>query len=220
MDSFDITKEGYAVIPNDTHISKWVKENQRLDFDQNALPFILEHINKNDFVIDCGANIGAYSFAFLNKGAFVLSFEPNKEAFDCLKYNLKDYPNSHIFNYAVGAFSGKVNVIKSPNAGASICERSKDGDIELRAIDSFNLERVDFIKIDVEGFELDVLRGAVKTIQKFKPKLYIEINEGTLAKMGVTPKNVFDFLDLFKYEYSNIYKEQKMEGLQYDIICW
>lgn len=215
-----ITKEGHAIIESDSHIGKWVVENKRLDFDQNAIPLIMKHIKESDFVIDCGANIGAYTYAFLNKADFVLSFEPNNEAFECLKYNTKFFPNSHIFNYAVGAISGKVNVVRDINAGASHCVMIEGGEIEMRTIDSFKLERCDFIKIDVEGFELDVLQGAIKTIQKCKPKMYIEINEGTLARCGTTPEQVFEFLDIFGYKYTNIYPHQPMEGAQYDIICY
>lgn len=225
MDNFKlrkmkITNEGYAIIENDTHIGKWVEKNKRLDFDQNALPLILPHIKETDFVIDCGANIGAYTFAFLGSADFVLSFEPNKEAFECLQYNTKHYVHSHIFNYAIGAVSGRVKVVKDINAGASHCILASDGDIEMRAIDSFKLKKCDFIKIDVEGFEVDVLRGAIKTIQEFKPKMYIEINEGALARYGTSPKDIFDFLDIFGYKYHNIYAEQPMEGAQYDIICY
>lgn len=220
MANFELTNEGYAVIPTDTHIGKWVKENKRLDFDQNAIPLIMEFIKDSDCVIDCGANIGAYSFAFLQKADFVISFESNSDAFECLKYNLKYFPNSHIFNYALGSVSGRVNVVKDLNAGASHCILAQDGEIEVRTIDSYKIKKVDFIKIDCEGFELEILKGAIKTIQNNKPKLYIEINEGALKRMGSTGKDIFDFLDLFNYQYRNIYEGQPMDGEQYDIICW
>lgn len=216
----EITKQGFAVIENDTHIGKWVKENKRLDFDQNAIPLILKHININDFVVDAGANIGAYSYAFLKKANFVLSFESNPEAYECLKYNLKSFENSFCYNLALGSMAGKVEIVKDINAGASHCKMSPNGTVDMITIDSFNLQKCDFIKIDCEGFEVDILRGAIKTIQKFHPKMYIEVNRGALERAGATASDLFNFLDLFNYKYENIYSHEPMQGEQFDIICF
>ena len=216
-----ITNEGYAIISDDTHIGKWVKQNKRLDFDQNTLPFILKYIKKGDVIIDAGANIGAYSYAFLNKteDGLVVSFEPNQDAFECLSYNLQFYKNSVVFNCALGDKSGKVSIVKDKNAGATHCVFDPVGDINMRTIDSYNLQKVDFIKIDVEGFESFVLTGAIKTIQKFKPTMLIEINRGALEKNGMTSENIFSFLYMMGYSCKNIYPNEIMGGEQYDIIC-
>lgn len=215
-----ITKAGFAIIDNDTHIGKWIEESGRLDFDQNALPLILEFIKDGDVVIDAGANVGAYSFAFKDKASEVICFEPNPKAFECLKYNLSKFDNVFLMNSALGIEPGKGIIIDNENAGASFVNLNTKGNIRVSTIDIFNIPKVDFIKIDVEGFELKVLQGAIKTIQKFKPKLYIEINSETLKRCNATAHDIFYFLDIFKYNYRNIYEEQPMDGLQYDIICW
>jgi len=62
------TKEGWAILENDTHIGLWVQQNKRLDFDQNSLPVVLPYIKAGDTVVDIGANIGAYSYAFFKQG--------------------------------------------------------------------------------------------------------------------------------------------------------
>jgi hypothetical protein len=49
---------GIALLEHDTHLSKWVVEHNRLDFDQNVLPFVLPHIKEGDVVLDAGANLG------------------------------------------------------------------------------------------------------------------------------------------------------------------
>ena len=224
MDSFELTNEGFAVIKGDTHLAVWVKEHKTLAFDTNALPYIMEFIKEGDIVVDAGANIGCYSYAFKDKAKEVICFEPNPDAFDCLKYNLSKFPNVFLMNVALGSRVGYVNVVKQANAGATFVEyeivEKPKGCIQISTLDRFNLPKVDFIKIDVEGFELALLQGGIKTITRDKPKLYIEINEGTLARCGVTPKNIFEFLDNLGYQYRNIYPNQKMEGEQYDIICW
>ena len=62
-----ITKEGIAILENDTHISKWVEESGKLDHDQNDIPLILKYINEGDTVVDCGAFIGDHTIAYLNR---------------------------------------------------------------------------------------------------------------------------------------------------------
>lgn len=218
-----ITEQGFAVVETDSHISKWVIENKRLDFDQNSMPEILRYINEGDSIIDVGANIGCYSYGFLNKighEGHIVCYECNPTAFECLKYNLGKYDNVMLFKIAIGDMTGNVKIAEDINLGASHCYLDPEGHIPMRTIDSFNLQKVDFIKIDAEGWELHILRGAAETIKKFHPKLYIEINKGTLARCGVTADEIFSFLNVNGYSYNNIYREQLMEGDQYDIICF
>ena len=221
----EIIDNNIAIIQRDTHISKWVKENNRLDFDQNVLPVLLPFIKEGDVVIDVGANIGAYTKAFIEKAGdsgFIYCFEPNKEAFECLQYNIRN-ENSHLFNVALGSTGGKVRVLSDSehpnNIGMNFCDAVNSGDINLMTLDKFELEKCDFIKIDVEGWELEVLIGANNTIDKYKPNLYIEINERALRRNHLIPLDIFSWLTKKGYSFRNIYKEQQMRGEQYDIIC-
>ena len=84
---------------------------------------------------------------------------------------------------------------------------------------SENVSNIDFIKIDVEGYELDVLVGGKETINKFKPTMLIEINDMTLERQGVNRQQIFDWLTENNYIYRNIYKEQGLNDSQLDIIC-
>lgn len=215
-----ITKEGFAVLENDTHIGKWVEEHGRLDFDQNSLPFILKYIPNDAVVIDAGANIGCYSYAFKDKALLVICFEPNEEIFKCLDYNLRPFHNVIVYNEALGSKFGFVKTVtENDNVGMTYCKDAENG-IQIKTIDSMKLNKCDFIKIDVEGYELEVLKGAIETITKYKPKLYIEINTHTLKRKELTPLDIFDFLYKHNYKFKNIYPHGNMEGDQYDIICW
>jgi FkbM family methyltransferase len=214
---------GIAILENDTHISKWVVENKRLDFDQNVLPILLRYINEGDYVLDAGANIGCYSYAFLNKiskRGMLYAFEPSIDTFECLEYNLGEYRNVRLYNEALSYKQGYCKVIEeNDNKGMNFCEEVKDKGISVRTIDSLNLRKIDFIKIDVEGDELNVLIGAYDTIKKFKPTLYIEINKHTLERKGLNKLDIFTWLDKNGYTYSNIYAEQGFNDLQFDIIA-
>lgn len=213
-----------AILENDTHLSKWVKEHKRLDFDQNALPVVLPFIKDGDVVIDAGANIGCYAYAFLNKigaNGFLYAFEPADESFECLEHNLKSFNNVELFNSALSFKEGYCTVVReNNNVGMNYVIESKKSDtIKVNTIDNLHLSKLDFIKIDVEGDELNVLIGANTTINKLKPTMYIEINSHTLRRKGLTKLDIFNWLDKHNYSYKNIYDGQGFNDEQFDIIA-
>lgn len=219
-----ILENGIAILEHDSHIGKWVIETGKLDFDGNVLPYLLPYINDGDTVLDAGANIGCYSFAFLNKigeKGNVLCFEPSEESFECLVHNLGKYSNVYLYQKALGSKIGSCKIIReNNNVGMNFCEELKNG-IELNVvnIDSLGLEKLDFIKIDVESYELDVLIGGYNTINKHKPTMFIEINESTLSRKGLTKLDIFGWLEKNNYSYKNIYPNQGLNDSQFDIIC-
>jgi FkbM family methyltransferase len=148
----------------------------------------------------------------------VLAFEPNKEAFECLNYNLGQYNNTQCYNLAVGEKVGKISIDDScVNKGMAHIKEGND--IDVITLDLVSLTSLNFIKIDCEGFEIEVLKGAKNTINHFKPIMLIEINDATLNRYGKDRKEVFELLDSYGYSYSNIYKWQGLNDSQLDIIC-
>lgn len=211
-----ITKHGFAVIEGDTHISKWAEESGRLDHDQNMLPLVLQHIKPGDLVIDAGAYIGDHTIAYANAGAMVFAFEPNPEAFKCLEHNLGD--EAILFNYGL-ADKERHYSVNSNNANYGMAYLSEGGDVPVITIDSLNLPRLDFIKIDVEGMELNVLKGGEISIVLHKPVMLIEINRATLERNGSSADKIFQWLTSHGYYFRNIYPDQNLEGEQFDILC-
>jgi FkbM family methyltransferase len=132
--------------------------------------------------VDVGANIGNHTI-FLAKftGArAVHSFEPNKQAFNYLVENLEKNDIVHRvnpYNMALGADEGTVSsiVVDENNLGASKVTTDKNGGIPMVTLDSvFEKQKVGVIKIDVEGFEPQVLMGASRTLERYLPDLFIE----------------------------------------------
>jgi len=222
-----------ALIKEDQCICRFVRESNRLDHDQNMLPEIFKHMKKGDVVIDCGAFIGDHTIAYakrVGETGTVFAFEPSKEAYECLKHNTKNEERVIIYNGGLGATIHKVNIMPvEGNAGMNYLvakdstaepHQYYDFNINVLTIDSLNLPKLDFIKIDCEGYELEVLKGGIETIKRLKPKMLIEINQMTLERSGLTREDIFTFLTDLGYKYKNIYNGQGLEDAQLDIICF
>ena len=213
--SVKILDNGIAVLKHDTHISSWVESCGRLDHDEYSLPIILEHINSGDVVIDGGAFIGDHTIAYLEavgESGSVLAFEPNPAAFQCLIHNC---PKAQAFNYGLCSHGGEAFLETCENVGASSVGESGQA-IKLMCLDELNLDRLDFIKLDVEGYEMKALQGGKGLIEKFRPKMWIEINYYALKKQGVKS----DAIMIFMYDYGyKVTAYPNPDGMQYDILC-
>lgn len=145
-------------------------------------------LENNDVVIDGGANVGMFSFLAAQKigrNGKIFAFEPlpqvNSIFRNSLPYNYAGGANIELVPWALGAKSDEsiLNFSKNDLLGASMCRGHHESTIKVRqvALDDFVLEqgldRVNFIKLDIEGMEREFLNGANNTIAKFKPKLSI-----------------------------------------------
>jgi FkbM family methyltransferase len=211
-----------AVIEGDDYISRWVEESGRLDHDQSMLPLILKHIIPGSTVLDVGAFIGDHTIAYARKvgqTGRVIAFEPSPEAFKCLKHNLKDFPQVDLRKECLSDESGTVSLSHvETNAGMTYAQKKK-GRTKAITLDSLELERVDFIKIDAEGFEHNILKGAEETIRKFKPVMVIEIVNDYLLKNHTSNNDVYIWLMEMGYDYRNIYPGKHLYEAQLDLLC-
>jgi len=142
-------------------------------------------VEEKDIVIDAGAWIGDFSAYAAHKKALVYAFEPFKPTCDILKrtanLNKTIIPVEYGLSDAVFTSYLQINSPAGHDNSIISKEEIKDGDnveeIRLTTIDDFvrenNLEKVDFIKADIEGYERNMLLGAKETLKKFAPKLAI-----------------------------------------------
>ncbi len=186
----------------------WMLEGEQL-WDSDILPVCLEHIKEGDTVIDAGAWIGGHAMAYAKKvGALgrVFAFEPNPFAFDCLVRNKQLYPNVHCIKAALGDRLHSVSLLVQNgwhDSGYVVENQKADKYVMMSPLDDYQLDP-NFIKIDVEGCELKVLKGAAKTIEKHIPVMVIEINRLALERQGSTREQVFDWLHGHDYVYQTI----------------
>ncbi|MCH5259480.1 MAG: FkbM family methyltransferase [Lachnospiraceae bacterium] len=161
-------------------------------YDGKNLEYLKEKIIKPGMVIlDIGANIGNHTVFFAKKcmAAHVYSIEPQKNVYEILEKNIS--LNSlddvcTIYNIALGESLGKADIAfyNRTNCGGTRLTMSDDGDIVMSTLDGMNLPDIDFVKIDVEGFEYNVLKGGEKLLRSMSPILYVEINDENYQKVS------------------------------------
>lgn len=140
--------------------------------------------DKGDVVIDAGAHYGFYTLQasrLVGNEGIVLAFEPHPRNHKGLLVNLhlNRIKNVKSFNTALGDSDGQTKLyIRSHSGAHSTFFRTKNWlNVKMSKIDTIvdklGFEKVDLIKIDAEGAELDILKGAIKTIKRYKPKITI-----------------------------------------------
>ncbi len=171
-------------------------------YEREILDDLYTYIEGGEILLDIGANIGNHTVYWATNNQFraIHSFEPVKAIFNILKKNIEiNQLDASVTCYNIGlGFSqskARISNVKRNNIGATSLVESSEGDIEINSIDNIvkDIGKVDFIKIDVEGFEIDVLNGAAETLKNWKPKIFIE----TFAE---NKKAVFSILSEYKYK--------------------
>lgn len=230
------TKEGYWIIEQDTHVGKWIEESGRLDHDRHLHALIEEGIKPGWICIDAGALYGDSTIGMCRatggEGA-VFAIEANKMAFDCLSKNAETFQSpTFLLNCALGeSHGGEAVHVMEENVGASKVSDSKNSEpsriettIKTASIDGIaidaNLERLDFIKIDCEGWEFKILKGAKNSLKKFRPLMLIEMNSFALSLQDSCYKDIYDFLLEMEYSWRIVQPEAGGGSPQYDILCW
>lgn len=157
----------------------------------------------NQCAIDIGANIGYHSIYMSKKFKQVYSFEPQKEIFNILNLNIKknNITNIITYNNAVGNENKEIKLSCSNNSiHNSIKKIDEDGceSVNMVRLDNIQeLNNISYIKIDVEGYEYNVLLGAINLIKKYRPIIIFE--EHNDIKTYVTPNSI-KLLEKLNYE--------------------
>lgn len=191
----------------------------------NDIDVFRAHISAGMTVLDCGANIGHHSVvysAIVGPSGRVIAIEPqrNLHGLACANVVINGCSNTEVIRYALGDKHGFVQMMaidysRRLNFGSFGLDHSTENNpseggevVPLIELDKLltvhypDLTRVDFIKLDVQSYELFVLKGAVGTVRKFRPKLFLEI-----APFGMYRKG---------YDYTDIYALLRSWGYRFD----
>lgn len=143
---------------------------------QDELDIFKKFTDANSVFLDIGANIGTITVAMAKTVKKVYAFEPIPDNLALLNENvrLNNLTNVEVHPVALGSKFGKVSMETDSGESGGFSIRG-EGDIELVTLDSVHTAPT-FMKIDVEGHELEVLKGGRKTIESHKPTIWFEVN--------------------------------------------
>lgn len=191
---------------NDLYVSAGIRETGVWSGDE--LDLLGQLIQPGQTVLDVGANMGTHTLAFCNfvgPAGCVHAFEPQRIMFQAMVASvaLNSWTNAHTHMKLVGAKKGAMRLPgirydEPSNFGMMTLAPDRDRaetlsylddeageEVEMITLDSLNLAACHLIKIDVEGMEIDVLRGAAKTIKAHRPLIYMECQPDERSKASL-----------------------------------
>ena len=168
-------------------------------------------------VIDVGTNIGEtlLNFAHTNRDGRNIGFEPVPHLYEKAKNNieLNEFANIELVNKGLSSVEETLSFYETSenNTGGTFLTRDDNTD-SIRSVQAVRLndfaeqnqlENISLIKIDVEGFEMEVLKGASEVLKRWEPTLFVEIDDNFLARQQSSATAVFDFLVSHGYKIKN-----------------
>jgi len=166
--------------------------------------FFEAHIKPGMTVVDVGANLGLYTLLFsrlVGNGGRVIAFEPDPLMFATLVRNCSDLDNINLFNAAVGSRSERRMFCPGVlNSGDNRLAASEETDalcglwVDVVKLDDIIERQVDFVKIDVQGWEFDVFRGMTGMLQK-GVEIFFEFWPYGLSQAGTDPESLLQYIE-------------------------
>ena len=157
-----------------------------------------KHILKN--CIDVGSHIGFWSKDFTKLFNHTYAFEPIPQVRECYEKNITK-SNYTLYPYGLGREEKKIKVLYDPKETGNTHANDKGNvNVEIKTLDSFNLEDIDYIKIDAEGYEIEVVEGSKKLIEKYKPYIHIEAKKKVMLKQNINMTAIEELFKSINYE--------------------
>jgi FkbM family methyltransferase len=173
---------------HETHLVDWmVKKNQvvdgKLTYQLDKRNLALKYVKNWRTAVDVGAHCGLWSMDLAKRFQQLHAFEPVALHRECWAKNVLN-ENAIVYPCALGETEGMIAIHTAETSSGDSWISGK-GDIPLRRLDDFDLQDVDFIKMDTEGHELFVLRGGEATIRRCKPTIIVEQKPGHGKHFGI-----------------------------------
>ena len=181
---YKINSLWFSPEPLNGFFSERLHEAVDIHYQQRYRYYVYHNIPRKRTMIDIGANIGIFARPSAEQFERVICFEPVTKIFEVLQKNLESYNNVELYNLGI---SDRPQTVKfqmtTLKCGVSyqVNEYTNDPQFEnfecdLVTLDSYKFDQVDWIKVDVEGFEMAVLDGSKETIRCNRPWLLLEDN--------------------------------------------
>jgi FkbM family methyltransferase len=187
------------------HYIQWMSQTNKIvdgkpTYQYSKYKTALDLCVKRRHAIDIGGNIGLWAMHMSKDFSRVDSFEPVEKYCDVF---VKNAPDANLHHCALGAAPDTIAIMQRVPDSCGGARAWIEGDdptaivqaeVEVKTLDSFEFEAVDFIKIDCEGYELNILQGAVETIKRNKPIIIVEQKPGHGQVYGLKDDAAVDFL--------------------------
>jgi FkbM family methyltransferase len=218
-----LTKEGIAVVEGDSHLSLWIEQHKTLEVAEGFCRSMSKYIPKGGAVLDIGACLGDHTATYsrmVGQKGIVHAFEPNPLAHECLAFNMKRYPNVTVHAVALGDKEETAH-IESQGANLGATQLRPGGDVKVVTLDYYlkDLTKLHYVKIDAEGYEPKIIRGAMKTFARFRPVIVVEVNRPCLAAQGFQDADIFIPLRSLGYRFKPAEPHGQMDAVQVDVLC-
>ncbi|MDW3204576.1 MAG: FkbM family methyltransferase [Alphaproteobacteria bacterium] len=142
----------------------------RASYQRHKYLAALDLVRARQVFVDIGAHVGLWSMQAEFDFAEITAFEPHPVHADLYRHNVG---RGVLHEVALGDAEAAVSLTSSPTSSGDTWV-SGTGDIPMRTLDGFGLERIDLLKIDTEGYELPILRGAAETLRRCRPVVVVE----------------------------------------------
>lgn len=175
---------------------------QNLRYDRLSRLILKRILNADSHCVDIGAHKGEYLHLFIKYAPLGkhMAFEPLPDLYNVL---LQKYPEAEIHNCALSDTKGQATFYHVKNAAEYSGLKKRDYGVKIPEfediivqkdrLDNFVDSKIDFIKIDAEGGELDILKGASTTIKLYSPIILFEFGKGASDYYGSRPEDIYDF---------------------------
>ena len=172
---------GWVLPASDRHFPKYLSTAPKVE---GRRMYQAQHIQRSLQVcalrrtaLDVGAHVGFWSYYLALAFEQVHAFEPNELFAQCFERNVRA-KTAKLHRVALGEAERRIALQVDPeNTGATHVRPAAVGEIPMRRLDDFAFDTVDFVKIDVEGFERQVLEGARETLRRCRPVVIVEQKE-------------------------------------------
>ncbi|MDF1625659.1 MAG: FkbM family methyltransferase [Parvibaculaceae bacterium] len=204
---------GWHLPDAEQHLIDWMVNvnqslNGRLTYQRRKYEFALREVKQRRVAVDIGAHVGLWAWPMSFDFQRVVAFEPLAAHVECFNENLVDAESVELHKCALGPEEGEAVVrTRTPDSSGDSGVEPEGSEahgetVPLRTLDSFELEDVDFIKCDCEGFEIFVMRGAVETIKRWKPVIIVEQKPetGMEERYGIGTTDAVKFLQTLGYK--------------------
>lgn len=186
---------GWHLPAKDGYFPRFVEgaPRKRNGFQREHLLEAFKFVKEWDVAIDVGAHVGFWTLDMAQKFTLVFAFEPAPDTYECLRRNMAEFRNVITAQMAVGERAGQCAMMDDPermaigkpaNTGARYVDIKGTG-TPVMALDDLEFGGCDLLKIDVEGFEAAVLRGATSMITTYRPVIIMECDKRFEQRFGL-----------------------------------